>query len=213
MNIEQARFNMIEQQIRPGMFWIRKSSTCFSSSSARISFLPPTATSLSPTWNPARQRPGHADPEDRSQAAAGTVPEKDRQGARDRPGSGHMAALLAAPPRRGHIESRPELQDSARANLERAGIANVTLEAQRRQRLACPRPLRRDPAVRRGPVRARSAAQATARWRRLAAIVGEAPSWKPSCHLHRGSVYNTVNLFETVAPALDGFAAKEGFSF
>ena len=49
---------------------------------------------------------------------------------------------------------------------------------------------------------------------RLAVIVGEAPVMEAqliTCSTE--GVYNTVNLFETVVPALDGGEAKSGFSF
>jgi hypothetical protein len=46
MNIEQARFNMIEQQIRPWRFWISRFLTCSLSSSAKTSHPPPTATGI-----------------------------------------------------------------------------------------------------------------------------------------------------------------------
>jgi protein-L-isoaspartate(D-aspartate) O-methyltransferase len=49
---------------------------------------------------------------------------------------------------------------------------------------------------------------------RLAAIVGTAPVMEAELVTCSGDgVFNTVNLFETVVPALDGGEAKPGFSF
>ncbi len=131
-------------------------------------------------------------------------------------GSGYMAALLAAHAE--HVvtvESRPELAEQARANLERAGIANVTVEVG-------------DGAngwAARGPYDAIVCAGAVAAipasilkqlrvGGRLAAVVGAAPVMEAqlvTCTAE--GVFNTVNLFETVIPSLDGFAAASNFSF
>jgi len=49
---------------------------------------------------------------------------------------------------------------------------------------------------------------------RLAAIVGTAPVMEAQLVICSAEgVYNTVNLFETVVPALDGGEAKPVFSF
>jgi protein-L-isoaspartate(D-aspartate) O-methyltransferase len=131
-------------------------------------------------------------------------------------GSGYMAALLAA--RAEHVvtvESRPEIAEFARQNLERAGVANVTIEvgdgangwAQRGPY---------DVIVVSGalPALPDTLLKQLRLGGRLAAIVGEAPVMEAqlaTCSAE--GVYNTVNLFETVVPALDGANAKPGFSF
>jgi protein-L-isoaspartate(D-aspartate) O-methyltransferase len=131
-------------------------------------------------------------------------------------GSGYMAALLAA--RADHVvtvESRPEIAEFARQNLERAGVANVTIEIG-------------DGAngwAQRGPYDAIVVSGALPSLPdallkqlrlggRLAAIVGEAPVMEAqlvTCSAE--GVYNTINLFETVVPALDSGNAIPGFSF
>ena len=113
------------------------------------------------------------------------------------------------------IESRPELAEFARQNLERAGVTNVTIEvgngangwAQRGpyDAIVVSGALPSLPAALLKQLRVGG---------RLAAIVGEAPVMEAqlvTCTAE--GVFNTVNLFETVIPSLDGFAAAESFSF
>ena len=217
MNIEQARFNMIEQQIRPwevldpqvlDLLFVVK----------REDFVPAAYRNLA-----------FADME--IPIGSGQVMLAPRVEARllqelgikktDKvleigTGSGYMAALLAA--RAEHvvtIESRRELADFARQNFERAGITNVTLEVGDgangwSQRAPY------DAIVVSGslPVLPASLLKQLRVGGRLAAIVGAAPVMEAqlvTCSAE--GVYNTVNLFETVVPALDGGEAKPGFSF
>ena len=217
MNIEQARFNMIEQQIRPwevldqevlDLLFVVK----------REDFVPAAYRNLA-----------FADME--IPIGSGQVMLAPRVEARlmqelgikntDKvleigTGSGYMAALLAA--RAEHVvtvESRPEIAEFARQNLERAGVANVTIEigdgangwAQRGPY---------DVIVVSGalPSLPDTLLKQLRLGGRLAAIVGEAPVMEAqlaTCSAE--GVYNTVNLFETVVPALDGANAKPGFSF
>jgi len=217
MNIEQARFNMIEQQIRPwevldpqvlDLLFVVK----------REDFVPAAYRNLA-----------FADME--IPIGSGQVMLAPRVEARlmqelgirqtDKvleigTGSGYMAALLAA--RADHVvtvESRPEIAEFARRNLERAGVANVTVEVG-------------DGAngwAQRGPYDAIVVSGALPSLPdallkqlrlggRLAAIVGEAPVMEAklvTCSAE--GVYNTINLFETVVPALDSGNAIPGFSF
>lgn len=217
MNIEQARFNMIEQQIRPwevldpevlDLLFVVK----------REDFVPAAYRNLA-----------FADME--IPIGSGQVMLAPRVEARlmqelgirntDKvleigTGSGYMAALLAA--RADHVvtvESRPEIAEFARQNLERAGVANVTIEIG-------------DGAngwAQRGPYDAIVVSGALPSLPdallkqlrlggRLAAIVGEAPVMEAqlvTCSAE--GVYNTINLFETVVPALDSGNAIPGFSF
>ncbi|MGB8300451.1 MAG: protein-L-isoaspartate O-methyltransferase, partial [Azonexus sp.] len=207
MNIEQARFNMIEQQIRPwevldpevlDLLFVVK----------REDFVPAAYRNLA-----------FADME--IPIGSGQVMLAPRVEARlmqelgirntDKvleigTGSGYMAALLAA--RADHVvtvESRPEIAEFARQNLERAGVANVTIEigdgangwAQRGSY---------DAIVVSGalPSLPDALLKQLRLGGRLAAIVGEAPVMEAqlvTCSAE--GVYNTINLFETVVPALD----------
>ena len=217
MNIEQARFNMIEQQIRPwevldpqvlDLLFVVK----------REDFVPAAYRNLA-----------FADME--IPVGSGQVMLAPRVEARllqelgikktDKvleigTGSGYMAALLAA--RAEHvitIESRPELAAFARENLERADVTNVTVEVGDgangwTQRAPY------DAIVVSGslPVLPSALLKQLRVGGRLAVIVGEAPVMEAqliTCSTE--GVYNTVNLFETVVPALDGGEAKSGFSF
>jgi len=217
MNIEQARFNMIEQQIRPwevldpqvlDLLFVVK----------REDFVPAAYRNLA-----------FADME--IPLGSGQVMLAPRVEARllqelsikktDKvleigTGSGYMAALLAA--RADHVvtvESRPELADFARQNLERAGISNVTIElADGSNGSAAHGPY--DAIIVSGSVPELPAAllKQLRVGGRLAVIVGEAPVMEAQLiTCTADGIYNTVNLFETVVPALDGTSAKDGFAF
>ena len=217
MNIEQARFNMIEQQIRPwdvldpqviDLLFVVK----------REDFVPAAYRNLAFADMEIPLGGGQVmlTPKIEAKLLQELSLKKTDKVLEIGTGSGHMAALLAA--RAEHvvsIESRPELQDFARANLERAGVANVTLESGNGAN-GWPARGPYDAILLSGAVP--SVPEALLKQLRvggrLAAIVGEAPVMEAqliTCTAE--GAYNTVNLFETVAPALDGFAAKEGFSF
>ena len=217
MNIEQARFNMIEQQIRPwevldpqvlDLLFVVK----------REDFVPAAYRNLA-----------FADME--IPIGSGQVMLAPRVEARllqelgikktDKvleigTGSGYMAALVAAAAE--HvvtIENRPELAEFARQNLERAGVTNVTIEVGNGANGWSQRgPY--DAIVVSGALPSLPAAllKQLRVGGRLAAIVGEAPVMEAqlvTCSAE--GAYNTVNLFETVVPALDGSEAKSTFSF
>jgi protein-L-isoaspartate(D-aspartate) O-methyltransferase len=130
-------------------------------------------------------------------------------------GSGYMAALLAASA--AHvvsIESRPELADFARQNLERAGIANVTVETgDGSQGWSHRGPY--DAIVVSGslPVLPPALLKQLRVGGRLAAIVGEAPVMEAQLiTCTADGVFHTINLFETVVPGLDGARTKAAFA-
>ena len=217
MNIEQARFNMIEQQIRPwevldpvvlDLLFVVK----------REDFVPAAYRNLA-----------FADME--IPIGSGQVMLAPRVEARllqelgikktDKvleigTGSGYMAALLAA--RAEHVvsvEARPEIAEFARQNLERAGVANVSVEVGNGAN-GWPARGPYDVIVVSGSLPALPDAllKQLRLGGRLAAIVGTAPVMEAqlvTCSAE--GVYNTVNLFETVVPALDGAETKPGFSF
>ena len=217
MNIEQARFNMIEQQIRPwevldpvvlDLLFVVK----------REDFVPAAYRNLA-----------FADME--IPIGSGQVMLAPRVEARllqelgikktDKvleigTGSGYMAALLAA--RAEHVvsvEARPEIAEFARQNLERAGVANVSVEVGNGAN-GWPARGPYDVIVVSGSLPALPDAllKQLRLGGRLAAIVGTAPVMEAqlvTCSAE--GVYNSVNLFETVVPALDGAEAKPGFSF
>jgi len=217
MNIEQARFNMIEQQIRPwevldpqvlDLLFVVK----------REDFVPDAYRNLAFADMEIPLGSGQAmlAPKIEAKLLQELGITKSDKVLEIGTGSGYMAALLAA--RAEHVvtvECRPELAEVARSNLERAGVNNVTVEVGNGA----------NGWAQRGPydaivVSASLPAVPAALLRqlrvggRLAVIVGEAPVMEAqliTCSAE--GVYNTVNLFETVVPALDGVEARSAFSF
>jgi protein-L-isoaspartate(D-aspartate) O-methyltransferase len=217
MNIEQARFNMIEQQIRPwevldpqvlDLLFVVK----------REDFVPDAYRNLAFADMEIPLGSGQAmlAPKIEAKLLQELGITKTDKVLEIGTGSGYMAALLAA--RAEHVvtvECRPELAEVARRNLERAGVNNVTVEVGNGA----------NGWAQRGPydaivVSASLPAVPAALLRqlrvggRLAVIVGEAPVMEAqliTCSAE--GVYNTVNLFETVVPALDGVEARSAFSF
>lgn len=216
MNIEQARFNMIEQQIRPwevldpqvlDLLFVVK----------REDFAPPAYRSLAfaDLEIPLGSGQVMLTPKIEAKMLQELVIKKTDKVLEIGTGSGYMAALLAA--RAEHvvtIESRPELAEFAKQNLARSGVANVTVETGNGADGWSSRgPY--DAIVVSGSVPVLPAALLTQLrvGGRLAVVVGEAPVMEAqliTCTAE--GVFNTVNLFETVIPALDGVAAKESFS-
>ena len=217
MNIEQARFNMIEQQIRPwevldpqvlDLLFVVK----------REDFAPPAYRNLAfadmeiPLGNGQMMLA----PKIEAKMLQELSLKKTDKALEVGTGSGYMAALLAA--RAEHVvtvESRPALVDIAKQNLARAGVTNVTVElgdgangwSQRGPY---------DAIVISGSLPAVPDAllKQLRVGGRLAVVVGEAPVMEAQLiTCTADGIYNTVNLFETVIPALDGVAAKKSFSF
>ena len=217
MNIEQARFNMIEQQIRPwevldprvlDLLFVVKREDFVPAAHRNLAFadmeLPLAAGQLMLA------------PKMEAKLLQELGIKKGDKVLEIGTGSGYMAALLAA--HADHVvtvESRPELAEMARANLEQAGIANVSVEVgDGANGWAARGPY--DAIVLSGAVPAIPASilKQLRVGGRLAAVVGTAPVMEAqlvTCTAE--GVFNTVNLFETVIPSLDGFAATESFSF
>jgi protein-L-isoaspartate(D-aspartate) O-methyltransferase len=217
MNIEQARFNMIEQQIRPwdvldpqvlDLLFVVK----------REDFAPPAYRNLAfaDMEIPLGNGQVMLAPKIEAKMLQELGLKKTDKVLEIGTGSGYMAALLAA--RAEHvvtIECRPALADIAKQNLERAGVANVTVElgdgangwAQRGpyDAIVVSGSLPSVPDVLLKQLRVGG---------RLAVVVGEAPVMEAQLiTCTADGIYNTVNLFETVIPALDGVATKESFAF
>lgn len=217
MNIEQARFNMIEQQIRPwevldpqvlDLLFVVK----------REDFVPPAYRALA--FADMEIPLGHGQvmlaPKIEARLLQELGVRKTDRVLEIGTGSGYMAALLAA--RAEHVvtvEQVPELAEGARRNLEAAGVANVTVETGDGAR-GWPQRGPYDVIVLSGSVAALPA-EILKQLRvggRLAAVVGEAPVMEAqmvTCTAE--GAYNTVNLFETVVPALSGVAPKSRFEF
>jgi protein-L-isoaspartate(D-aspartate) O-methyltransferase len=131
-------------------------------------------------------------------------------------GSGYMAALLAA--RAEHVvtvECRSGLADFARDNLAKAGVSNVTIEtACGAQGCSARGPFDAIVVSASVPVVPEALLKQLRVGGRLAVVVGEAPVMEAQLITCTGDgLYQTVNLFETVIPALDGVSAKSSFAF
>ena len=216
MNIEQARFNMIEQQIRPwevldpqvlDLLFVVK----------REDFVPAVYRDLAfaDMEIPLGDDQVMLAPRVEARLLQEVSVRKSDKVLEIGTGSGYMAALLAA--RAEHvvtIELRPEIAAIARDNLQRAGVDNVTVECADGIRGWTQRaPF--DVIVLSGAVpHIPDAILKQLRvGGRLAAVVGAAPVMEAqlvTCVAE--GVFNTINLFETVIPALDGAVAKPGFS-
>jgi protein-L-isoaspartate(D-aspartate) O-methyltransferase len=121
-DVEHARFNMVEQQIRP---WdvLDQGVLALLSTVKREEFVPPALRSLAfvDTEIPLRLESGETG-EEMNLKPADSVLEIGT-------GSGYQAALIA---HLAHsvttVEIQPRLADFAKGNLKRAGITNVTVE-------------------------------------------------------------------------------------
>ena len=217
MNIEQARFNMIEQQIRPwevldqqvlDLLFVVK----------REDFAPAAYRNLAfaDMEIPIGSGQIMLAPKIEAKMMQELGIKKTDKVLEIGTGSGYMAALLAA--RAEHVisvEIRPEIAAFAKENLERAGVSNVTVEVGNGvDGWSARGPY--DSIVVSGsvPTVSPSLLKQLRVGGRMTVIVGEAPVMEAqliTCTAE--GTYNTVNLFETVIPALDGVGAKDNFTF
>ena len=217
MNIEQARFNMIEQQIRPwevldpqvlDLLFVVK----------REDFVPAAYRNLAfaDMELPLGSNQVMLAPRVEAKMLQELGIKKTDKVLEIGTGSGYMAALLAA--RAEHVvsvENRPELAEFARQNLERAGISNVTIEvADGANGWSQSGPY--DAIIVSGSLPTLPAAllKQLRVGGRLAVTVGQAPVMQAQLiTCTADGIYNTVNLFETVIPAIDGTTTQSDFSF
>lgn len=224
-NLEQARFNMIEQQIRP---WDVLDTAILQllSTVRREDFVPLAHKALAfvdmeiPLLDGGEEavRQGHC-------MLAPKVEARMLQDLQVRPtdkvleigaGSGYMAALLAHRAQRViSLEIHPELSRMARANLQKAGITNAEVrEADGARDLSVDGPF--DVIVLSGSVAqvppALLALLKTGG--RLAAITGFEPMMRATFVTRTGeSAFTTTQPWDTVAPRLAHFAEPSQFNF
>ena len=132
MNFEQARFNMIEQQLRPGKV-LNPDVLDVLFVGKREEFVPPAHRRLAfaDTQIPLGGAAGACmfAPRVEAHALQALAMKKHENVLEVGTGSGYMAALLGA--HADHvwsIEIDPEVAETARENLRRAGVTNVTVE-------------------------------------------------------------------------------------
>jgi protein-L-isoaspartate(D-aspartate) O-methyltransferase len=217
MNIEQARFNMIEQQIRP---WDVLDSNVLELLAVvkREDFVPPAYRALAfvDTEVPLPGGQCMLAPKVEARLLQELDVHKHERVLEIGAGSGHMAALLAH--RAQHVttlEIRPELAEMARTNLRRAGVLNVTvIKADGAPGFAAEAPF--DAILLSGSV-AEVPPALLAQLKvggRLAAIVGQLPVMR-AVLLERSGEQGVERrtLFDTVAQRLQGFEEPTRFHF
>ena len=217
MNIEQARFNMIEQQIRP---WdvLDQGVLSLLSVVKREDFVPPAYRSMAfvDTEVPLPNGQSMLAPKVEARLLQELAMQRHERVLEIGTGSGYMAALLA---HKGHhvttVEIDAELAGFAADNLKRAWVMNATvINADGSKALPVEGPF--DVIVLSGSVAEvpRSLLGQLKPGGRLSGIVGQLPSMQ-AVLVTRGpeSGFGTVELFDTVAPRLVGFGEPSRFTF
>lgn len=217
MNIEQARFNMIEQQIRPwdvldpavlDLLFVVKREDFAPTAYRNLAF----ADMEIPLGSGQVMLAPKIEAKMLQELAIKNTDKVLEIGT----GSGYMAALLAA--RAEHVvtvESRSELAELARKNLQQANVTNVTVEVgDGANGWSAHGPY--DAIVVSGsvPTLPDALLKQLRVGGRMVVVVGQTPVMEAlliTCTAE--GAYNTVTLFETVIPALGGIAGKDGFSF
>jgi protein-L-isoaspartate(D-aspartate) O-methyltransferase len=220
MNTEQARLNMIEQQIRP---WEVLDSAVLSVLAAvkREDFVPRAYRSLAFADTEIALPAGQSmlEPKVEARFLQELRVQKHERVLEVGAGSGFMAALLAQQAHQVYtLEIEPELALLARHHLTQAAIGNVqVIEADASQSL--------DESIPSAPldVIVLSGSVATppvmlmarlAPGGRLAAVLGEYPVMQAVLFTRRAEQgFSKEILFETVAPRLRGFADLARFRF
>lgn len=225
IDVEQARFNMIQQQIRP---WdvLDPGVLNLLASVRREDFVPEAYRALAfsdveiPLGAPgeAGYEPGQVMLTPKMEARF--LQELELKNT-DRvleigTGSGNMAALLAAKAEFVYsVEIDARLAERARANLARAGVVNVSVDVgDGAQGWGLYAPY--DAIVLSGstPVLPDSLLQQLKLGGRLVAIVGQAPAMQLKVVTRRGeSAYTTVSVLETALAPLVHAACEEKFVF
>jgi protein-L-isoaspartate(D-aspartate) O-methyltransferase len=224
MKTELARFNMIEQQIRP---WDVLDAQVLALLAAvrREDFVPTAHKALAfvdtqvPLLPGQPHGPAMLEPKVEARLLQALQVQRHESVLEVGAGSGFMAALL------GHraqkvtsLECRPELAAAARQNLARAGLSNVRVvdcsAADGSRGLPAEAPF--DAIVLSGSVADVPPAllQQLKPGGRLVAVVGAEPVMRARLYTRTGeAAWAQTDLFDTVAPRLEGFAEPTRFSF
>ena len=224
MNKETARFNMIEQQIRP---WEVLDGAVLSllASVRREDFVPPAMRALAfvdtqvPLTAAGTQGPCMLEPKVEARLLQEMQVQRHEKVLEIGTGSGFMTALLAH--RAQHVfslECVPALVKMARDSLHRNGIINATVlemaAADAAHGLPAEAPF--DVIALSGSVAEvpRELLQQLKPGGRLAAVVGDEPVMRARLYTRVGeAAWSEVDLFDTVATRLAGFAEPAHFAF
>jgi len=217
MNVEQARFNMIEQQIRT---WevLDQSVLSLLAIVKREDFVPPAHRALAfvDTEIPLPGGQCMLSPKVEARLLQNLAVQRHQQVLEVGAGSGHMAALLA---HKGQqvttLEILPELAKMATENLRRAHVTNArVMQADGSHGLPEAAPF--DVILLSGSVASvpQLLLEQLKIGGRLAAIVGFEPIMRATLVTRVGErEFRSVDLFDTVAPRLVGFHEPTRFSF
>ena len=221
MDIERARFNMVEQQIRPwdvldqdvlDLLFVVKREEFVAPASRALAFTDteiPIVTASGPSGEVMLA------PRVEARLLQALALKKHEHVLEIGTGSGYMAALLGHRAR--HVVSReihPALAGFARANLERAGIRNVVVEQVDGSTIDGTTLY--DAIVFSGsiPFVPSQFLDHLSPTGRLVAITGERPVMEARLITRTGpSSFDARDLFETVAPALHHFPRLDSFRF
>lgn len=224
MDTELARFNMIEQQIRP---WevLDQGVLSLLSTVRREDFVPGAYRALAfvDMQVPLREDQPHGpcmlEPKVQARLLQELQLQRHEKVLEIGTGSGYMAALLA------HralqvttLECDPVLVQMARANLQRAGVVNAQVVEVTPARGAGGHPSGApfDAILLSGSVAQvpRALLQQLRLGGRLAAIVGQEPVMTARLYTRSGeAAWTETDLFDTVAPRLQGFEEQPRFVF
>jgi protein-L-isoaspartate(D-aspartate) O-methyltransferase len=221
MDIERARFNMVEQQIRT---WevLDQDVLDLLMTVRREDFVPAAFRTLAFSdieipLNPDAAPTGQVmlAPKVEARLLQAAAPRKHESVLEIGTGSGYFAALLGHRARRvTSCEIRPSLASFAAANLARCGLASVVVETCNGLDAAAPNTW--DLIVLSGsvPFVPESLLQQLSTGGRLIAIVGEPPMMVAQRITRTGQrAFSAEALFDTVATPLDGFPARDRFRF
>ncbi|MDB5939914.1 MAG: protein-L-isoaspartate(D-aspartate) O-methyltransferase [Polaromonas sp.] len=229
MNFEQARFNMIEQQIRP---WEVLDSQVLSLLALvrREDFVPPACKALAfadmQIPLPPQRNPGQCmlEPKVEARILQDLAAQKHEKVLEIGTGSGYMAALLAHRAQQViTLEIEPALVETARRNLQKAGIYNA--EVRLADGAASLAEAVSENGALRGPFDAIVLSGSVAEvppalldllkiGGRLSAIVGYEPMMRATLITRVGKEsFRTVQAWDTVAPRLLNFREPSKFKF
>jgi protein-L-isoaspartate(D-aspartate) O-methyltransferase len=234
MNTELARFNMIEQQIRP---WevLDQNVLSLLATLKREDFVPPSLRALAfvdtqvPLIDGDAAGKGHKsalfdgacmlEPKVEARLLQELQVQRHEKVLEIGTGSGFMAALLAHRAQQVFtLECRPALAHMARENLRRNGIVNATVvdvsAADGARGLPAEGPF--DVILLSGSVAEvpHALLEQLKPGGRLAAVIGDEPVMRARLFTRAGeAAWSDVDLFDTVAPRLEGFAEQSRFVF
>ncbi len=222
MNAELARFNMIEQQIRP---WdvLDPSVLELLATMRREDFVPAAYRALAFVDTQIPLLPGAPDgacmlePKVEARLLQELKLQRHETVLEIGTGSGFMAALLAHRAMHVHtLECRPGLAQAAREALSRNGVVNATVyevDAARARGLPAEAPF--DAIVLSGSVAEvpRVLLDQLKPGGRLVAIVGAEPIMTARICSRTGAAFAARDLFDTMAPRLLGFGEPTRFCF